>query len=160
MTTPSSAPAHPRACDAQCPLTAAALGRRAFLSQSVLAAAAAALAACGGGGGDGATAPSTVGSSIRVGAYPALASTGGIALLTVNGAPLAVIRTGTSSFVALSRVCPHQGSIINTSTEGFLCPGHGARFDPTGTWIGGERTSNMRAYPTTFDATAGTLAIG
>jgi Rieske Fe-S protein len=70
------------------------------------------------------------------------------------------VRTGATSFVALSRVCPHQGATVNTSSGGFTCPRHGARFNLTGTWIGGERTSNMRSYPTTFDAATDTLTIG
>ena len=153
---PRHSPSGADACAAPCPL---AVGRRAFLSQSALAAAALALAACGGGGDGGTTAPTSVSSTLRLSDYPALAITGGMALVTLNGARLAIVRTGASSFVALSLVCPHQGSIIGVSGTGFLCPGHGARFDGTGKWVGGQQTTNMRSYATTFDATAGTIAI-
>jgi cytochrome b6-f complex iron-sulfur subunit len=153
-----SSHAHADDCAAQCPL--AAVGRREFIAQSVLAAAALALAACGGAGGDGATAPSTISSSIRVSDYPELASTGGVALVTVSGARLAIVRTGAASFVALSRVCPHEGGTVNQSSGGFTCPVHGARFSTTGTWLGGERTTNMRSYATSYDAASGTLSIG
>src|SRR4051812_25810192 len=86
------------------------IGRRTFLVQSALLAAAAALAACGG---MDATAPNlAAGTQIRVGDYPTLATTGGIALVDVSNALLAVVRTGSSTFVVLSRVCPHQGSIV------------------------------------------------
>jgi Rieske Fe-S protein len=61
--------------------------------------------------------------------------------------------------VALSRICPHQGGTIETSSGGFLCPNHGAQFDINGTWKGGQRTSNMRVYTTTYDAVTGTLTI-
>jgi Rieske Fe-S protein len=139
------------------------IGRRAFIAQSALLAASAMLAACAGGSdttGVGSI-PTTVGSaSLNVSDYPALASVGGIALVTVSGNPFAIVRTATNSFVALSRVCPHQGSIVNVNGSGFLCPNHGARFDATGQWIGGQRTSSMRSYATTYDATAGTVAIG
>lgn len=141
-------------CAALCPLASS---RRTFISQTVLAAAAAALAACGVGSDP--TAPTSVGSSIKVSDYPALASTGGIAVVTVSGARLAIVRTGAASFVALSLVCPHEGGSINSTGSGFLCSKHGAQFTSTGTWTGGERTSNMHAYATTYDATAGTLAI-
>jgi nitrite reductase/ring-hydroxylating ferredoxin subunit len=134
------------------------LDRRAFISQSVLAAAAAALAACGGA--DGLTAPSSIGSSITVASYPALASAGGVAVVSLSGTRLAIVRTGTASFEALSLVCPHEGGSINPSGTGFLCSKHGAQFNGTGTWTGGQRTTNMRAYPTTFDEAAGTLSIG
>src|SRR5205085_7679327 len=99
-------------------------------------------------------------SDIKVSEFPALASVGGVALVTFNGNPLAIVRTGTTSFVTLSRVCPHQGNIINPSGDGFLCPGHGARFSATGQWLGGERTSSMRSYTTSYDAAAGTITIG
>ena len=63
------------------------------------------------------------------------------------------------SFVALSRVCPHQGSIVNVNGSGFLCPGHGATFTATGTWTGGQRTSNLHAYATSYDAASGVVTI-
>ena len=136
------------------------IGRRTFLAQSALLAAGALLAACAAGD---ATDPGTTLNSttdIKVSDFPALASVGGIALVNFSGNPFAIVRTGDASFVTLSRVCPHQGSIINPNGSGFLCPGHGARFSATGQWQGGERTSNMRSYQTTYDAAAGTLAIG
>lgn len=137
------------------------IGRRAFLSQSALLAAAAMLAACGGlDAGSASTAPTTVGgASFKVSDYPALATVGGIALVNLGGNPLAVVRTGTDSFVTLSRICPHQGSVVNVNGSGFLCPNHGARFNASGTWIGGQATSNMRSYSTSFDAVAGTLTV-
>ena len=134
------------------------LSRRAFVSQAVLAAAAAALAACGGGAD--ATAPSTIGATIRVSDYPALANVGGVALASVNGASLAIVRTSTTQFLALSRVCPHEAGRIDPVSSGFLCQKHGARFSATGAWTGGQRTSSMRAYPTSYDASTGVLSIG
>jgi len=134
------------------------IGRRTFLAQSALLAAAAALAACGV---SDATAPDLTGqASIKVTDYPALASVGGIAMVTIQGSPLAIVRTGTSTYVALSRVCPHQGSTVNQSGSGFLCPNHGARFAADGTWVGGQPTSSLRSYATSYDATSGTLTIG
>lgn len=149
---------HPAECSDRCPLAERAVTRRTFVSASVLAAAAAALAACGAS--DGVTAPATIGSSLKVSDYPALASTGGVAVVTMNSTRIAVVRTGASTFAALSLVCPHEGGSINPTSGGFLCSRHGARFDTVGTWTGGQRTSSMRSYPTTFDASAGTLAIG
>lgn len=157
-------------CAAACPLAAApvalplasaagSMDRRVFLTRATLAAAATALAACGGGGSDP-TSPASVGASLRVADYPALASVGGIASLTLSGTPIAVVRTGAATFVTLSRVCPHERTTVNQSGSGFLCPNHQARFDATGTWVGGQRTSNLTAYATTYDAAAGTLQIG
>ena len=136
------------------------IGRRTFLAQSALLAAGALLTACAAGD---ATAPGTTLSSatdIKVSDFPALASVGGIALVNVSGNPLEIVRTGDASFVTLSRICPHQGNTINPNGSGFLCPGHGARFNASGQWVGGQSTSNMRSYATSYDAAAGTLTIG
>ena len=59
-----------------------------------------------------------------------------------------------------ARICPHQGSTINKSGNGFVCPNHGAAFNSSGQWTGGQRTSNLTSYPATYDATTGTLSIG
>jgi cytochrome b6-f complex iron-sulfur subunit len=137
------------------------IGRRTFLAQSAILAAAAALAACGAGGGGDVTGPTLSGSStIKVSDYPALANVGGVALVNISGNPFAVVRTDASTFVALSRKCPHAGSIVNSTASGFLCPNHGAQFSKTGQWVGGQRTSSLRSYPATYDATAGTVTIG
>ena len=140
-----------------------AIGRRTFLVQSGMLAAIAALSACAGG--DGAfTAPDlgsgSTGTTIKVSDQPGLATVGGTALVTIANSPFAIVRTGTSTFIALSRVCPHQGSIVNKTTSGFLCPNHGAQFSSTGTWVGGERTSSMRSYATSYDPATDLLTVG
>jgi nitrite reductase/ring-hydroxylating ferredoxin subunit len=154
-----------RACGDACPALSpprpetGEIGRRTFLTQSALLVATAALAACAVGSDP--TAPTLSGPiSLKVSDYSSLSSVGGVALVSIQSSPFAIVRTGTSSFVALSRVCPHQGSIVNQNGSGFLCPGHGARFDASGTWIGGERTSSLHSYPTAYDAATGTLTVG
>ena len=140
------------------PLFGAGVDRRTFLTRAMMSAALLALAACGAS--DGVTAPFSGNASLNVSDYPALASVGGIALVTLNGSPLAIVRDSTTSVLALSRVCPHQGGSITTSGSGFLCTRHGARFSLTGQWQGGERTSNMRSYATTFDPSTGAVTVG
>ena len=73
---------------------------------------------------------------------------------------MAIVRTGDTTFAAFSRICPHQGGTIQVTSSGFQCPVHGATFNRSGTWVGGQRTTNMRQYPTTYDAATGTLTIG
>ncbi|MEO6877288.1 MAG: Rieske (2Fe-2S) protein [Gemmatimonadaceae bacterium] len=137
-----------------------AVGRRTFIVQSALLAAAAALAACSAGSGIAAPAlPSGTPSTVNVNSYPALANVGGVAMVTVSGAELAIVRTSASSFVALSRICPHQGGTVQQWNNGFECPIHGAQFSQTGQWTGGQRTSNLHSYATTYDAATGTLSI-
>jgi Rieske Fe-S protein len=48
---------------------------------------------------------------------------------------------------------------VNESGSRFVCPVHGATFDLNGNWIGGQPTSNMRQYATTYDAASNTLTI-
>jgi len=146
----------------QAPLAAPAaeageIGRRTFLAQSAMLAAAAALAACGAA----TTSPSIPsGTSINVNDYAALRADGGVALVTLGGTPVAVVRTSAASYVVLSRVCPHQGGIVNPNGAGFLCPNHGAMFSLTGQWQGGQRTTNLHSYPTSYNAASGALTIG
>lgn len=134
------------------------IDRRQFIVQSGILAAMAALAACGGSGES--TAPNVpANSQIDVSKYPTLANVGGVALVSLGAAPVAIVRTSTTTFIALSRVCPHQGGIVNESANRFVCPVHGATFDLNGNWIGGQPTSNLREYSTTYDATTNTLTI-
>lgn len=134
------------------------ISRRAFLVHSGILTAVAALSACGLSSSDGTTAPN-VNSSVTVSNYPALANVGGVAVLTLGNAPLAIVRTGTSSFLAFSRVCPHQGGIVQLSGNDFVCPVHGATFNLSGQWIGGQRTSSLRQYTTSYDSATGVLTI-
>ena len=134
------------------------MDRRKFLAQSGILAAMAALAACGSS--SDATAPTVAANSqINISSYPALANVGGVAMVNVGNAPIAIVRTSSTAFIALSRVCPHQGGIVNESGTRFVCPVHGATFDLNGKWTGGERTSSLHQYATTYAATANTLTI-
>jgi Rieske Fe-S protein len=137
-----------------------AIGRRAFLVQSGILAAIAALNACGSLGGGEITQPNVpANSSIKISDYPSLANVGGVALLNIGSAPVAIVRTSATSFLALSRVCPHQGGLITLYGSDFVCTRHGATFNLNGTWIGGQRTSSMYQYTTSYDAASGTLTI-
>lgn len=137
--------------------------RREFLSQSLLSAAALALAACAGTDGiSGVTLQAATpisGSSLKVADYPALASVGGVAVVSRSGQPIAIVHETDNSYRALSLICPHEGATVGTSSNGFTCPRHGARFDAYGTWTGGQRTSSMRIVATSYDVATGTLTF-
>lgn len=137
----------------------AGIKRREFVAYGAAALALAALAACGGG--DALTSPSTVAStSLKLSDYPALASVGGVATVRIGSTPIAIVRTSASSFAAFSRICPHQGGTLDVTNTGFHCPNHGATFNASGVWIGGQRTGNLTSYPVQYDATAGALTVG
>lgn len=153
-------------CGHACPCNAsndnsqnvAGINRREFVTYGAAAIALAALTACGG---DTLTSPTTVAStSFKLSDYPALASVGGVATVSIGSTPIAIVRTGASSFSAFSRICPHQGSTIDVTSTGFHCPNHGATFNAAGVWIGGERTGNLTSYPVQYDSTAGTVTVG
>src|SRR5512141_600632 len=77
------------------------MDRRRFLTVSACAAAAAALAACAVT--DNTTGPSSLSGTVKVSDFAALNTIGGVATTTVNGTPIAIVRTATSTFIALSR---------------------------------------------------------
>ena len=148
----------PRACAACALRGEPVMDRLNFLKHGAAAIAAMALAACGGAG---VTSPSMVSSTtISLASNPKLATVGGVVTMNIDGAPVAIVRESTSSFAAFSLICPHQGSTVQAQTTRFYCPGHGAMFDLNGQWIGGQRTSNLRSYPATYDASAGTVTVG
>jgi nitrite reductase/ring-hydroxylating ferredoxin subunit len=135
--------------------------RREFLTVSAASALTILLTnACGGavgGGGGGITGP--VSFSILVSSYPTLANVGGIAGVYNGGAPIAVVRTGADTFSAYSLICPHRGCTVGITGSSFRCPCHGATFASSGRWTGGQQTSNLAAYGTSYDATTDTLTI-
>jgi len=134
------------------------IDRRDFVMRAAAALAAVALAACGS---SGTTSPSSISSTtLHLADFPALSSVGGVATVSVSGVPLAIVRTSSTTFAAFSRICPHQGTTINVTSSGFLCPNHGAAFNKSGQWVGGQPTSNLTSYPVTYDAAAGTLTVG
>jgi Rieske Fe-S protein len=135
-----------------------ALPRREFLSQATLTAVAVVLAACSGGG-EGATGPAaapnpepgpgTSGASLTItlASFASLANVGGIAAVGNLGArPIAVVRTGTASYTALSRICTHAGCDITVATGGFTCPCHGSRFDSQGQATQGPAQAALQRF--------------
>lgn len=135
--------------------------RREFLTVTVASALTALLTtSCGGSGGDLGVVTGPVSLSVQVSNYPALANIGGIARVDMGGTPIAAVRTGADTFAAFSLICPHRGctvGILNGSA--FRCPCHGATFASSGTWTGGQRTTNLGSFTTSYDATSGVLTI-
>ncbi len=57
--------------------------------------------------------------------------------------------SGKKGYLLLSRVCPHQGSVVSNEGKAFMCPNHGWRFEHTqGECINGPR-SRMYSFPVT-----------
>lgn len=134
-----------------------AIDRRAFLTSSAMAALLLSLPACGDLTGPD-VGPS-IGHTITVADFPDLTPVGGVVFVSLDGSPLALVRAGDASFLALSRVCPHRGSLVNETAGGFVCPRHGARFDAGGTWVGGQLTTSLRERSTHYDVSTDVLTI-
>jgi nitrite reductase/ring-hydroxylating ferredoxin subunit len=135
------------------------LGRREFLSRTALAGVAAVLAACGGSDPTGVTnGPASI--SVTLAEFSALSTVGGIAAVgTVRSSPVAVVRTGATSYLALSRVCTHEGCIINVVSNGFACPCHGSAFNSQGGVTNGPAGSPLGRLTATLSADGTTLTI-
>jgi hypothetical protein len=136
------------------------LDRRAFLEQVAAIVGVGGLAACSA---DLGTAPTITAFTIMLANYPSLAAVGGLALVDNGGQagdPVAVSRIDTSTFVALSLICPHRGSTVQLVGSSFRCPTHGAMFAADGSWTGGQSTSSLYRYTTVYDPATGTLKIG
>lgn len=133
--------------------------RRDFLMTSAASAVAAVLVSgCGGSAGSmGVTGPVSL--EVQVSNYSSLANVGGIARVDNGGTPVAAVRTGASTFAAFSLICPHFGCTVGINGSSFLCPCHGARFASSGTWTGGQPTSNLTSLSTSYDATTGILTV-
>jgi Rieske Fe-S protein len=123
------------------------LDRRRFLTTASMLSIGALLAACGDGVLDGPAAfPTLLTEPVRINLvdYPALSQVGGRAIITPFGhAPVLVERLASRQFRALSLVCPHNGTVVDTTSEGFVCPNHHARFATDGRWIGGTPTVDL-----------------
>ena len=138
-----------------------ALDRREFLGQATLASVAIVLGACGGGPtgpGDVTPGPSSI--SVKLSDFPALNAIGGIAAVgTVLLSPVAVVRTGQSSYLALSRICTHASCVIDLASSGFSCPCHGSRYDSQGNVTNGPAPRPLARLTATLSADGTTLTI-
>lgn len=137
----------------------ASVNRREFLSATSTLAITAMLAACGDGVGGNATGPANVNATVVLANHPALTAVGGIAVISGAGTPLAVVRASASQYRAFSLICPHAGTTVAINGSGFRCPNHGATFNASGDWTGGERTRGLAEFTVVLNATAGTITI-
>jgi cytochrome b6-f complex iron-sulfur subunit len=137
------------------------LNRREFLAKTALAAAAlAAVEGCG----DGQIGPTAVaagaGITIKLSDFPGLATIG---TLVDVGHSRAVMRTGASTFVGLSKICTHEGCETDVRNNRFECPCHNSIFSSSGAVVrgptGGGSVTNLPTRDVKFDAATNTLTI-
>jgi len=85
-------------------------------------------------------------------------------LKTVGGVVLAnniyIVCTGQSTYIALSRVCTHQGCSVgyNSTGKNFVCPCHGGVYNINGKVVSGPPPSPLAQYQVTVSGTTLTIA--
>jgi Rieske Fe-S protein len=90
--------------------------------------------------------------------FPALSRIGGAAIVGQHdGVHVAVVRTGSKTYVALDRRCPHQGGIVGQSGDQWVCPLHNSRFELDGDKVSGVTPRGLRRLKTRVRK--GTLVI-
>ena len=64
-----------------------------------------------------------------------------------------IIRTSDSNYVALSKVCTHQGCTVgySSSSNEIACPCHGARFSLDGAVLKGPANRSLTKYSVTLN---------
>lgn len=88
-----------------------------------------------------------------------LASNDFSALKTVGGfaysGSIIIIRTGTSSYIALSSICTHQSCTVaySSSDDKIKCPCHGSMFSTGGSVLQGPAASSLKSYNVTLSGT-------
>jgi cytochrome b6-f complex iron-sulfur subunit len=148
------------------------ISRRDFLTRSAIAAAVLVVAeGCGDGqigppmhatvpGGDP-NLPLGGPVTVKLSDFAGLATVG---TLVDIGSERAAMRTGPTTFLALSRICTHQQCDTDVRNNRFECPCHGSIFAADGSVIRGpdvEAPPNtpLRKLAVTFDAAAGTITV-
>jgi Rieske Fe-S protein len=90
---------------------------------------------------------------------PGLARVGGVvALGSVRGVPVAVVRTGRRTYRALDLRCTHQGETVGASGGTWLCQRHGSKFSADGTVTGGPAERSLATVKSVF--ADGRLTVG
>lgn len=87
---------------------------------------------------------------VRIDRIPALSAVDGAVVLL--GARIIVIRTGSTSFRALSAECPHAGCGVSVvDAPRLICPCHGSEFDFSGRRLAGPAPTGLVLLPSEYD---------
>lgn len=89
--------------------------------------------------------------SVRVKDIPELAAIGGsIQIGTIKGSPVALTKTGATTFNAFTLICPHQGVTVVKDGSKWICNAHGSQFESNGNLILGPATTGLPRIPAKF----------
>jgi Rieske Fe-S protein len=97
--------------------------------------------------------------SVTLRKIPALSKVGGsVAIGNFKGKPVAMSRTGESTYIAFSLSCPHQGIPVEKTDSGWRCEAHGSEFESDGDLVLGPATTRLKRIP--IKVTRGTAVVG
>jgi Rieske Fe-S protein len=89
-----------------------------------------------------------------------LAEINGTATLAAPADLIVAVRTGATTFIALSAICTHESCTLLYSTDMTLkCRCHGSAFMLDGAVINGPATVALKVYATAFDSMTNILTI-
>jgi Rieske Fe-S protein len=99
---------------------------------------------------------------INIADHLALRNVGGAEVIMPpeSPCPLALRRQDENTLTAISAVCTHAGCTVGLdgTTNTWLCPCHGSRFDLQGSVIGGPAARPLAQYKVVFDGTTITIS--
>jgi Rieske Fe-S protein len=96
--------------------------------------------------------------SVQLNKIPELRIEGGsVRVGVVKGKQVAITRTGTKSYKAISLSCPHQGVTVARTDTGWRCDAHGSEFEANGSLVLGPATTDLAAIPMKISRGVATL---
>lgn len=97
--------------------------------------------------------------SVRVKDIPALSTVGSsVRIGNLKGRPVALAKTGPTTFIAFALICPHQGVTVVKEGEKWVCNAHGSQFESNGDLNLGPATTGLPRIPAKFSK--GQIIIG
>lgn len=86
--------------------------------------------------------------SVKLKNIPELSTVGGsVGVGNVKGKPVAITRTGNTTYVAFSLSCPHAGVKVSREGNGWVCNAHGSEFKADGDLVLGPATTGLPRVP-------------
>ena len=86
--------------------------------------------------------------SVKLKSIPELSTVGGsVGIGNVKGKPVAITRTGKTTYIAFSLSCPHQGVKVSRKGSGWVCDAHGSEFEADGDLVLGPATKRLTRVP-------------
>ena len=97
--------------------------------------------------------------SVKLSSQSALSKVGGsVRVGTIKGLPVAIARTGNTTYTAFNLICPHQGAKVEKFADGWVCNLHLSKFESDGDLVLGPATTGMKKVP--IKVTKGIATVG